>query len=214
MNSAINIVIIEDNKAFAASLKKMIELSEHMDCEQIYGSAETCLDAINDKTFPEANIILLDLNLPSKNGLTLVPLLRQNLPETDIIILTSNDSYLTTVEAIRLGVSGYILKDSSISEIRSAIEEVHQGGSVIDPQLSRLVLNALSSENFNEENPLSKRECEVLELLAMGFVKKEVAHRMDISYRTVAQYTESIYKKLQVPNIAAAVATAIRKGLI
>lgn len=214
MSNDIQIMIVEDNAAFAKSLCNMLKISEGMSCAVRFDSAETVLNRLQSGGFPETDLILLDLNLPGKNGLTLVPSLRQELPDADILILTQNDDYLKTLEAIRLGVSGYILKSASISEIRSAILEVAGGGSVIDSQLSRLVLNTLSNTPFNKETPLSNRERQVLELMAMGYVKKEVADKLELSYRTVAQYTESIYKKLQVPNVAAAVASAIRKGLI
>lgn len=214
MNEPIQIAIVEDNHAFAKSLRKMMEISGNLSCSACFSNAEDCVSALKSEASLEADVILLDLHLPGKNGLTLVPILRQTLPEADIIVLTQNDNYLTTLEAIRLGVSGYILKDSSIAEIRNAIADVHAGASVIDPQLSRIVLNALSSDESPENNVLSTREKQVLELMAMGYVKKEVADKLDLSYRTVAQYTENIYKKLQVPNVAAAVATAIRKGLI
>ena len=214
MSNPIRIIIVEDNKAFAASLNKMLRISDNMSCLATYHSVEACIKALNEGSMPESDILLLDLHLPGENGLKLVPFLRESMPEMDIIVLTQNDDYLTTLEAIKLGVSGYILKSSSISDIRTAIWEVNEGGSVIDPQLSRLVLSSLSSEKHNGQSILSSRERQVLELLALGYVKKEVADKLDISYRTVAQYTESIYKKLQVPNVTAAVAAAIRKGLI
>lgn len=214
MNTLIKTVIVEDNPAFAGTLATMIDISDQLSATAVYGSAEKCLAALDGGQKPEADVILLDLHLPGKNGLTLVPVFQHHLPDANIIVLTQNDDYLTTLEAIKLGVSGYILKDASIREIRQAILEVNNGASIIDPQLSRVVLNALSSENYTQSNPLSVREKSVLELLAMGYVKKEVAERLDLSYRTIAQSTERIYKKLQVPNVAAAVATAIRKGLI
>jgi DNA-binding NarL/FixJ family response regulator len=213
MDEPIKILIIEDNVNFTESLKEMIELSERLEFSASFHSAEQCLDALKSKP-PEADVVLLDLQLPGKNGMTLIPELRRLLPQTDIIVLTSNRDYQTTVEAIRLGVSGYILKNASIGEIRSAIYEINDGASIIDPQLSRLVLNALGTGDGSGNDTLTERERLVLELMAMGCVKKEVADRLDISYSTVAQYTESIYKKLQVPNVAAAVAAAIRKGLI
>jgi len=180
-----------------------------------YPSAEAYLEASDSNRTAEVDIVLLDLHLPGKSGLQLVPVLSKEIPDSNILVLTQNDDYRTTLEAIRLGVSGYLLKDAPIASIREAIIEVHEGGCVIDPQLSRIVLKALSSDsNLDEENLLTPREQQVLGLLAMGYAKKEVADHMEVSYRTVAQYTESIYKKLQVPNIAAAVATAIRKGLI
>lgn len=214
MSDIIRIAIIEDNKTFTESLKTMLLISADMECVGSYSSTEDFSDAFQKQQLPAIDLILLDLHLPGKNGLTLVPLLRQYLPDTHILVLTQNDDYLTTLEAIRLGVHGYILKRATIAEIRCAIREINEGASVIDPQLSRLVLNALSSGSFEEKSPLSDRERQVLELLAMGYVKKEVADKLNLSYRTITTYAEHIYKKLQVPNIAAAVATAIRKGLI
>ncbi len=131
-----------------------------------------------------------------------------------LVRLVKADDYRTVLEAIQLGVVGYILKDTPIAELRRAIFEVHEGGSIIDPQLSRLVLKAFNEKDAGVESPLSERERQVLELLAMGYVKKEVADGLGISYSAVALYTANIYEKLQVPNIAAAVAAAIRKGLI
>ena len=170
---------------------------------------------VSENTVEACDIILLDLHLPGKSGLQLIPILRKEMPDTDILVLTQNDDYYTTIEAIRLGVAGYLLKDSPVASIREAIIEINQGSSIIDPQLSRIVLKALSGNpDLSDEQLLTSREQQVLELLAMGYVKKEVADQMEVSYRTIAQYTESIYKKLQVANVAAAVAAAIRKGLI
>ncbi len=214
MTKTIRIVVVEDNKRFAESLKKIVEMGEDMTWVARFTSSEACLDAFKSEQAPDVDVILLDLQLPGKNGLTLVPTLKEVAPEANILVLTQDDDYHTTLEAIRLGVSGYILKDAGIADIRNAIREVHEGGSVIDPQLSRLVLNALMSDDSSIDNPLSRRERQVLELLAMGYVKKEVADQLDLSYRAVALYTENLYKKLQVPNIAAAVATAYRRNLI
>jgi len=214
MSNPIRVIVVEDNKRFAESLKEIVEMETGMTWVARFASSEACLDAFNGGQAPEVDVVLLDLQLPGKNGLTLVPTLKEVAPEANILVLTQNDDYLTTLEAIRLGVSGYILKDTGIADIRNAIREVHEGGSVIDPQLSRLVLNALTSDDSTIDNPLSPRERQVLELLAMGYVKKEVADQLDLSYRAVALYTENVYKKLQVPNIAAAVATAYRRNLI
>ncbi len=98
------------------------------------------------------------------------------------------------------------------------INKFHKGGCVIDSRLSHDVLKTLGTGDNTASNddasPLSRRERQVLALMAMGYVKKEVADELGISYRAIALYTANIYQKLQVPNITAAVATAIRKGLI
>jgi DNA-binding NarL/FixJ family response regulator len=146
--------------------------------------------------------------------MSLIPFLRQTAPQAGILVLTSNDDYRTVLEAIQLGVDGYVLKDTPVAALRQAILDVHEGGTVIDPQLSRLVLKAFQDKGNGEDNPLSKRERQVLELMAMGYAKKDVANELGISYSAVALYAANIYQKLQVPNIVAAVSTAIRKGLI
>lgn len=214
MSNPIRVIIVEDNKRFAESLKKIVEMEEGMAWVARFASSEACIAAFNSKQAPEADVVLLDLHLPGMNGLSLVPILKKFAPEANILVITQNDDYLTTLEAIKLGISGYILKDAGIADIRNAIRDVYEGGSVIDPQLSRLVLTALTSDDSTIDNPLSQRERQVLELMAMGYLKKEVADHLDLSYRAVALYTENLYKKLQVPNIAAAVATAYRRNLI
>jgi DNA-binding NarL/FixJ family response regulator len=214
MKSPIRIVVVEDNPAYARSIQEIIACSEGIECSGVYHSAEDCCGVFQSTARPEVDVILLDLKLPGKSGMSLIPFLRQSLPQARILVLTSNDDYRNTLEAIQLGVSGYILKDTPIVALRQAIFDVQDGGTVIDPQLSRLVLKAFQDKDSSEDNPLSRRERQVLELMAMGYAKKEVANELGISYSAVALYTANIYEKLQVPNIAAAVSTAIRKGLI
>ncbi len=214
MSRPIRIVVIEDNVSYARSIQEIISVSDGMECIGMYFNGAECLHAFQADSPPSADIILLDLRLPDRNGMTLIPILRQSAPESAIIVLTSNDDYRTVLEAIQLGVLGYVLKDAPVAELRRAIIEVSKGGCVIDPQLSRYVLKALSHDEDRVDSLLSMRERQVLEMMALGYAKKEVANQLGISYSAVALYTANIYEKLQVPNIAAAVAAAIRKGMI
>lgn len=215
MNPPIRIAVVEDNRAYSRSIREIIAATEEMEWLGDYPSAEDCSLAFQAPSPPDANVILLDLGLPGKSGMTLIPTLRKACPHAAILVLTSDDNYRTVLEAIQLGVAGYILKDTPVAELRRAIREVHEGGSVIDPQLSRLVLNAFrAGDGEGADNPLSTRERQVLELLAMGYVKKEIAAELGLSYSAIALYTANIYEKLQVPNVAAAVGAAIRKRLI
>jgi DNA-binding NarL/FixJ family response regulator len=214
MKDPIRIIVIEDNPTYARSIQEIILSDQGMECAGVFHSAEECSSAFQSAEAPEADVILLDLKLPGKGGMTLIPVLREFAPEAGILVLTNNDDYRTVLEAIRLGVAGYIVKDTPVPDLKRAIREVHEGGSVIDPKLSRLVLSALAKSEPSVSGSLSKRERQVLELMAMGYVKKEVADQLRLSYGTVALYTANIYEKLQVPNVAAAVAAAIRRGLI
>ena len=214
MDQITTVMIIEDNKAFTKSLRDIIELTTGMECLGHYHSAETGLDALKGAATPKPDILLLDLNLPGESGLTMLPILKKESPETEIIILTQNNDYHTVLQAIHLGASGYLLKGGTIAAIRETIREVSDGATYIDPQLSRMVLTVLCRGDTPAENPLSPREIEALELLALGYSKKEAADMMDLSYHSVSTYVRNIFKKLEAPNIAAAIATAIRQGLI
>ena len=202
MTEPIQVVIIEDNPNYLNSLQRALEILDGVECSGGYPSFESFRDAA-----PHApDCILLDINLPGTSGIDALPEIKMMVPRTEVIMLTQNDDYPNVLKAIQRGASGYIIKGGSVKEIHQAIVDVHNGASVIDPRLSRIVLTTLAGTPADtEENPLSTREAEVLSLMADGLTKKEVAHQL---------YTRNIYEKLKSPNIAAAIATAIRKGLI
>ena len=206
MTDSIRIHIIEDNQNYLNSLKQALTLLEGVEYSGGYGSFEAYRIAP-----PEApDCILLDINLPGISGLEALPEIKQMMPDTEVIMLTQNDDYLNVLQALRSGASGYSIKD-----IHQAILDVHSGAAVIDPRLSRIVLTTLAGvPSDTTDNPLSERETQVLKELADGMTKKEAAAHLNLSYHTIDLYTRNIYEKLKAPNIAAAIATAIRKGLI
>lgn len=207
--------IIEDNEIFRTSLIETLTLVEDIEHLSTYGNAEAGLKAFQAESAAHPDILLLDVNLPGESGITLLPELHAALPNTDIIVLTQNDDHRTALNAISLGATGYLIKGESIVVIRNAMREVRKGATVIDSSLSRLVINALALPDTPDmENPLTPQEQKVLSLLSQGFAKKEVAEKIDLSLHAVDFHTRNIYKKLQAPNIAAAIATAIRQKLI
>lgn len=213
MKAPVRILIIEDNQNYLNSLKQTLKLLDGVEFADGYNSFEAFQLAS-----PEApDLILLDINLPGSSGLEALPKIKQMMPATEIIMLTHNDDYTNVLESIRKGASGYILKGGSIKDIHQTILDVSDGAAIIDPRLSRIVLTTLagsSAPSPTKENPLSKRESAVLKAMADGLTKKEVAESLNLSYHTVDLYTRNIYNKLKAPNIAAAIATAIRKGHI
>ncbi|MEM1158551.1 MAG: response regulator transcription factor [Verrucomicrobiota bacterium] len=214
MSDLINVLIVEDNKSYAYTLREMIHDAQDMVWAGTFPRGEDCVETLKADSKLNPHVILLDLHLPGRDGSAFIPVFKQLRPAAEIIVVTQDDNYLNTLEAIRLGAAGYILKDVSVTAIWNAVREVYQGGHIIDPHLSRLVLRALTGDETQVDNPLSTREHQVLEQLAMGHVKKEIASNLNLSQHTINRYTENVYKKLRVSNVAAAVATAIRKGLI
>lgn len=210
----ITLTIVEDNPSYQKTLLDIIDLAADMTCLGSFEATKPCLKALKNGTMETPDILLLDLNLPGENGLKMLPLLRKETPETDIIILTQNSKFQTALEALHLGASGYLLKGATVKKIRDVIREVAEGGNYIDSKLSRVVLATLCGSGKQQENPLSPRETEVLELLSLGLQKKELAGKMGISLHTIDYHVRNIYKKLKSPNLAAAVAKALRKKII
>ncbi len=210
----ITLAIVEDNASYRKSLLKIIKLADDMTCLGSYPATEPYLKALNDSKIERPDILLLDLNLPGEYGLKMLPLLKETAPETDVIILTQDSDFRTVLEALHLDASGYLLKGASVTQIREVIRSIAEGGTYIDAQLSRVVLSVLCGHDVEENNPLSPRETQILKLLAQGFAQKEVAAQLDLSYHTVCFHIRGAFKKLDVPNLTAAVAKATRQGLI
>lgn len=210
----IKLAIVEDNESFRKSLLKIIKLADDMTCLGSFPSTEPFLKALKESALEKPDVLLLDLNLPGEYGLKMLPLIKDTAPETDVIILTQDSDFRTVLEALHLDAAGYLIKGASVNKIREVIRAIAEGGTYIDAQLSRIVLNVLCGHNVAEKNPLSPREIQILKLLAQGFVQKEVADKLDLSYHTVCFHIRGAFKKLDVSNLTAAVAKATRQGLI
>ena len=213
----IKVMIIEDNPAYRKGIVLAVGKADGMALTQEFGTAAVALQkipALDTEKGPD--IILLDLNLPGITGLDALPELKKLLPEAKVIILTQSDMQRDVLRAIELGASGYLLKASSIPQLLDGIEAVHKGGATLDPGLASLIINSLRKRTSKTERAveLSKREMQVLTLIAEGSVQKQIAHQLNLSNHTVNEYIANIYKKLNVHNAPAAVAKAYRSGLI
>jgi len=216
MMKPIRLTVIEDNSNYLKSLTTALYLLEDIQHIDTFQSCEAFNEAF-DPSAPRPDCMLLDLNLPGLSGIDALPLFKQQLPKTEIIMLTQSDDYRHVLKAIHLGASGYMIKGCDIKKIVQTIREVLSGASVIDPKLSRIVLNTLTKQSQTATAPgisLSPREVEVLSLMADGKTKKEVADDLNLSYHAIDLYTRNVYEKLKAPNIASAIAIAIRRNLI
>eukprot|EP00903_Cladosiphon_okamuranus_P003541 g3539.t1 len=161
-----------------------------------FGTAEMALRNIQDnRAGKEPDIILLDLKLPGISGLEAIPWLRDYLPKARIIILTQSDMEEDVLKAIRLGAAGYLLKSATVGQIKDAIHTVLDGGSPLDASVARFIIDTLKSRlpDDQEDALLSARESEILNLLAEGALKKEIAQKLGIRTSTVVTHmSESV----------------------
>ena len=201
----ITVAIIEDDEAARQILTGAIGRSPGFRCASQFGDAESALAALpNDKP----DVVLVDIHLPGLSGIECVRQLKASLPQTQFVMLTVYEDADHIFNALAAGASGYLLKQTPRAELMEAIEEVHRGGSPMTSNIARKVVQSFQRAGpaQNEVENLSPREHEVLDMLAQGFLYKEIADALKLSVPTVNTYIRRIYEKLQVRSRGQAVA--------
>ena len=216
MKPPIHIALIEDHPEY----REVIELALAKEADLVltdqFGTAEMAFRKIEaHKITQKPDVVLLDLNLPGMSGLDAITWLKKYSPKTKIIILSQSDREADVYQAIQHGAAGYLLKSSTIGQIKQGIRSVMQGGSPLDAKVASYILKNLKTTlpKNEQEVTLSDREMETLTLLAKGLSKKEIATEMSISTTTVVTHVGHIYEKLNTVNAPAAVDRAHRLGL-
>ena len=202
---SISVSIVEDDAGVRSALAKLINSSPGFRCVSDHGSAESALDEI-PKLKP--NVALMDINLPGLSGVECVRRLKPLLPGTQVIMLTVYQNTEHIFNALAAGATGYMLKQTPPAELLVAIKEVNAGGSPMSSHIARKIVQSFqqSAPASKEMATLSQREAEVLALLAKGFLYKEIAENMSVTYATVHTHIRHIYEKLHVRSRTEAVA--------
>lgn len=193
------VVIVEDNPAVCDQLIQALKGASDLVCLYSVDSAERALQEIPRQP---PDVVLLDINLPGKSGIECIPLLKEKVPSAEILMLTIHEEEDVVLRALKAGATGYLLKSSPPEELFTAIRDVYGGGSPFSSSIARKIVHYFQSGKKPEQYPekLSARELELLELLAAGFINKEIADKMDITLETVRTYVKRIYSKMQVRN--------------
>ena len=182
-------------------------------CVGEFSNLEDTFDAI--ATGCAADLVLLDLGLPSMGGIEGIATLREKLPNARIIILTAFTDRSTVFAALEAGAHGYLVKTGSPARLLQTLNEVAGGGTPLDPQIAGMVLATFQKlRPITEEETLSGRETEILRLVAKGLTKQQVGHELGISPHSVSGYLRRAFDKLHVHSLPAAVSAAIRRGLL
>jgi len=192
----IRVGIVEDHDELRLSWVRILNRSDSCCCVAACATGEEAI-----KTLPAAQpeVVLMDIRLPGMSGIECTARLKQSMPKVEILILTVYDDEDSIFEALKAGASGYLLKRAGPAEILRAIEEVHAGGAPMTSEIARKVVRSFRQSGLvSEEAKLTPREEEILSLLAQGFMAKEIAARLQISYFTVQTHLKKIYEKLHV----------------
>lgn len=202
--------IVEDNKKIRDLIQRYLDMQDEMECPVAVDSVEEMLDHLEE--FQKPQVILMDIQLPGMSGIEGMEVIKDKYPEIDIIMLTVYHDSHKIFDSLKAGASGYLLKHTSLPEIKESIETLLKGGAPMSPQIARKVIS-----HFNEEAPkknvksmLTDREQDIVKGLVDGLSYKMIAERFDISIDTVRAHIRNIYKKLHVNSKAEVIAKSLR----
>ena len=204
-DNLITVSVVEDDAQVRQSLANILKRGPGVACVGEHGNAE---EAVREIPRVQPKVVLMDINLPGMSGVDCVRRLSELAPKTQVVMLTVYDNTEAIFNSLAAGASGYLLKPISSAQLLSAVRDVYAGGVPMTSDIARKVLQTFKQPapaTFDADN-LSAREQEVLDFLAKGYLYKEIADQLSISYGTVHTYIERIFKKLHVRSRAQAVA--------
>lgn len=208
----IRIILIEDHADFRESVSMVLN-ERGYDCVGGFSTMEDALEAIQDGL--EADLVLSDLGLPGMSGVAGIRKVRELLPGARVLVLTAFTDKAKVFAALEAGAHGYLVKAGSASRLIETLEEVLAGGTPLDPKIAGMILQTFRQLSpISDEESLSNRECEVLQLAAKGLTRQEIADELNLSPHSVTEYIKRSFDKLHVRNLPAAVSEAIRRGLL
>ena len=211
--SMIRVLIADDHKMVREGLRRILEFDGEIQVIDEADNGEECIKKIRSS---KPYIVLLDINMPVMNGIEALQEIRKKKLKTKVIILTVHNEIEYLLRAVDIGIDGYVLKDSDAHELIRAVTSVYEGDKFIQPSLIPLLNSKLIARDLDAERleQLSKREIEVLKLVAVGMFNKEIGVELGISERTVKNHLSSIFKKIDSSDRTQAAVFAIRNGLV
>jgi DNA-binding NarL/FixJ family response regulator len=197
----IPVAIVEDNADIRKALEQIINMASGF---ELVCSCENGEDALVKLPIFEPKVVLMDINLGGINGIEVVRILKKTQPEMLFMMCTVYEEDEKIYEALTSGASGYIIKKTTPSKLLEAIKELYEGGAPMSSQIARKVVLAFQQKpaavTDGSLDVLSKRELEILEMLANGLVYKEITDKLHISSETVRKHVYNVYSKLHVSN--------------
>ena len=214
---AITVMVVDDHTLFRRGLIALLSQEPGI---EVVGEAADAADALRRAPQLQPDVILLDNHMPGVNGVTVVPTLREQLPATRVLMLTVSEDEQDLAAALRNGAQGYLLKTMDGADLAAALQRTMRGESVVSPEMSHKLLNALRSGSaaaepaaVAETPPLSPRELEILRELTLGASNKEIARTLGIAESTVKIHVQHILRKLELSSRVQAAVWGSERGL-
>jgi two-component system response regulator NreC len=204
------VLLADDHSLIRQALRTLLERQGF----QVVSEASNGQEALRSMEKTQPDVAILDIGMPVLNGVDAARELVKSSPKTKVILLTQHDEDQYVMEALRVGVRGYVLKSQAAEDLVHAIQEVCRGSVYLSPNISSVVVDAYLSKTYTSPDPLSGRERQVLQLVGEGRSTKAIAVQLGISVKTAESHRARLMKKLDIHETASLVRYAIRRGLI
>jgi DNA-binding NarL/FixJ family response regulator len=214
MKHRIKILVVDDHPVVRKGITSCLARHENL---LIVGEAAEGEEALRKARELSPDVILLDIDMPQMSGLAVTEVLRKELPNVKVLILSMHSSSEFVLRIIQAGARGYVLKEANPDDLARAIEGVHAGEVFFSPEVARVALNQFvrrDAEGDDSPRQLTSREREVLIAIAEGLSNKEIACRLGVGVRTVETHRERIMRKLNIHSVAKLTRYALSKGLV
>lgn len=200
-----SVMVVEDDRGLREQLVQILETAPDIKCLGACASAEQALPQILEKN---PDVVLMDIKLPGMSGIQCVAEIKKTKPAMQIIMVTIYEDSERIFRALKAGANGYLVKSSPPEQLLEAIRDAYKGGAPMSSHIARKVVQHfhLLGPSGDETENLSPRERQVLDLLAMGFIYKEIGSKLDIGTETVRTYVKNICQKMHVRGRLEAVA--------
>jgi two-component system NarL family response regulator len=207
-NSKISVMLVDDHPMVQGGLTACLAFYDDI---EIVGATDDGAEALSKAKELKPDVIIMDVSMPKMNGIDATEIISEQLPDTRVLIFSMHDRPEFVRSAIDAGASGYVLKDTSSEEVYFAIKAVAKGNTHFSSSISKMLIeNPMKADNER----LTTREQVILSHVASGLSSKEVARKLDISFRTVDAHRRNIKTKLKVETLAELVRYAVNHGLI
>ena len=215
MNSnSIRVLLADDHSLFRAGIQALLI---QIDGVEVIGEADTGRKALDLVRSHTPDVVLMDIAMPEMNGLETASRVTKEFPSVRVIMLSMHAGEEYVMQALRAGASGYLLKDAATSELELAVRAVARGETYLTPTISKRVIDDYlmrTTGTSSSTDQLTKRQREILQLIAKGYTSKEMAQMLNLSPKTIETHRTQLMKQLDIHDVAGLVRYAIRVGLV
>ena len=211
MNKDRKIIMLEDDLDFCKAIGDLLLMNNSFSIDKTFQSCHQFLNALEAEDWNQIDIFWIDLNLPDGSAIPVIPNIKVKYPNTKCLVCTFQSDDTNLYNALKFGADGYVLKDTDINTFIQTLNDIITEGAAMSPSIAKKIIQTYRTEKISALEQMTKREQEVLGLLAKGLLYKEISSHLHISNETTKKHISNIYQKLHVHNRTEAVLKLLSK---